>query len=461
MYRVLIIIGVLVNFAHLSFSAPTRVGNGDDGSDLESFIPLEKGKIVETRKLAVQRLKSLRISSVKGLGQLIPEVSKTDLYMTKKNLPVKKLVELGAFTNDENGVVYARTFPRAHAATRFFPAAQKLDEKQLIALHIHEGLHRALEWPYNEDEAIVSSIALAINDPATSFDQIQATVSRHLSKRRLEVDNLVKSESSHPPVAERAKINAPSQFLLGFSRFNEVKNEETRFFSPAIQEMYTLKSYLYPFGGKLKATGIGIDLSLVNTDTESYMGPLGLSLRHMLWTGRGFDFEGYLRANLNTLSNEELENSFLGRDVVMAGFLFGRRADSFYVENELEFTAPSEAEETIGNIDYKYQFGTLLAIRLKAGAHLGHWSLGGFFEMLLSDSLDVSSEASGFRYESGRNRLLAAGPQLRYTNGSFILDIRGRYLLNSTQNTDFDFLGDLMGYGVGQGSLSVSTGVQF
>ena len=37
------------------------------------------------------------------------------------------------------------------------------------------------------------------------------------------------------------------------------------------------------------------------------MGPLGLSLRKLIFTMRGFDLETYGRADLHTLSDEELK----------------------------------------------------------------------------------------------------------------------------------------------------------
>jgi len=71
------------------------------------------------------------------------------------------LEDEGPFHVNLMGKVYARTFPEPHAATRFFPAAAKLDSEQLQALHIHEALHRALPDSVREDEAVVSEITLA------------------------------------------------------------------------------------------------------------------------------------------------------------------------------------------------------------------------------------------------------------------------------------------------------------
>jgi hypothetical protein len=128
---------------YLVFAGPTKVGNGDDGSDLEGFDLVTSGRLVESRLKAVELLKKLNIHGVPQLGALIPEVKNTKLYLTKRNINANRLKELGAFHSGEQKYVYARTFARPYAATRFFPAALKLDDSQLIALHIHEGLHRA------------------------------------------------------------------------------------------------------------------------------------------------------------------------------------------------------------------------------------------------------------------------------------------------------------------------------
>src|SRR5262245_2740168 len=129
--------------AATSAASTTKVGNGDDGTDLEGATPITRGIIFETRAMAVANLKALNIQGVAGLGQVIPELERSDLLMCKAD--VAAMSTEGSWESSEDSKqVYARTFPEPHAPTRFFPAALKLSRDQLIALHTHEALHRAL-----------------------------------------------------------------------------------------------------------------------------------------------------------------------------------------------------------------------------------------------------------------------------------------------------------------------------
>jgi hypothetical protein len=54
----------LTLFSYTVHSAPTKVGNGDDGSDLEGFNEITKGSIVDAKKEAMKLLQSLNIYGV-------------------------------------------------------------------------------------------------------------------------------------------------------------------------------------------------------------------------------------------------------------------------------------------------------------------------------------------------------------------------------------------------------------
>jgi hypothetical protein len=73
-----------------SAAGPTRVGNGDDGGDLEAAVPVRSGILVETRLEAVNKLKALQVSGVEGLGLLIPEVEKAEMLLVGQNIDLSK-----------------------------------------------------------------------------------------------------------------------------------------------------------------------------------------------------------------------------------------------------------------------------------------------------------------------------------------------------------------------------------
>lgn len=457
----------IVLVTQASFAGPTVVGNGDDGTDLEGFEKLDSGRIVDARAKAVEKLRELNVKAVPGLGNLTAEVEKAELYITRKDLSAKKLLELGAFTNDTQGLVYARTFPRPHEPTRFFPASRNLDEKQLVSLHIHEALHRALPADIREDERVASEITLAITSPDASYDRINETVQKFIKAAAAKTTGVAstggqiysKSVVEIKP-AKHSRLNYPSKVGVTYRKFSMPKYDSTQMTSIPLTSMTSISSHLYPFGGSLNALGIGIDASIINkginakeVDDGTFMGPLGLSGRMLLWTGKGFDVEGYGRVDLNTMSNEELQESLLGRDIVKVGMTFAKRTSFFYVENDLEYTLPSETSQKIGNIDYNYEFGSITTARVKLGGFYKAFNLGGFLEMHLADNFKASGGA--FEYETGRNRIVSAGPEIEWRSNQFGLKVFGKFLLDSTQNTDFDFLGDLMGQGVGQGNIGL------
>jgi hypothetical protein len=72
-WLVILTVAVVETFlmSAIAHAGPTRVGNGDDGRDLESIEgtePVTSGVLAETRAEAVALLRSLNIGSVEGLG---------------------------------------------------------------------------------------------------------------------------------------------------------------------------------------------------------------------------------------------------------------------------------------------------------------------------------------------------------------------------------------------------------
>lgn len=438
------------------YSGPIRVGNGDNGEDLQSFNPIKEGVIVETRGKAIKLLKSYNVHKIEGLGSLIPEVENTKLYMTKKGLTPAELAKLGAFNEDATGLIYARTMPRPYSPTRFFPAAMKLNEEQLVALHIHEALHRSLPDAIREDEQIASAITQSITEPNASFDSINGTVAKYMSSKSIQRES--NNSESKIYVPKTSRLNNPSRLGLEFRIFEQDEDSQLAT-GKSFKSMYILSSHLYPFGKNEKAIGIGFDASVVQTQDESFMGPLSISGRYKLYTHREFDIEGFAQMNLNTLSEEELKDSLMGRDTTTVGITLATQRDYFFLENDFFHTFESEVDKKIGNIDYIYTFGGITGINLRAGHFYKGFMLGGFAEFLLSDNFIIDGE--DFKEQTGRNRIVSWGPHIEYRKDQYSLIFKGRFLLDATQNASYDYLSDLMGYGVGQGSVQTQFNVFF
>jgi hypothetical protein len=467
-------------FSHAAQASGTKVGNGDDGADLDGAASPEGGQeivdgpIFDARKKAVALLRKLNTEGVAGLGTLIPEVEKAPLYLAKRDVQARITEDQGAFHSDMRGLVFARTFAEPHSPTRFFPVAEELDTNQLIALHIHEGLHRALPEKVREDESVVASITLAITSPGSNFDRVKQVASRVVPEDRSQVSRSAAGEGATEETGELSSVSASASTLT--EKYPLPKNASirlpstlaytyTNFSSPQqtigvpIESMHSVRTFLYPFGNDRVPLGFGIEGSLLKTKQGSEMGPLGLSGRMRLWSSRGFDVGGWANASLNTLSSDELKNSLYGRDVWSAGLSARKDLTRAFFEGSIGLTAPSSVHQKIGMTDYTYKFGSMVSTEIRAGTQLSHIRLGGFTELLLSNYFKTESEA--YQFDSGRYRILSAGPEVGWVDQDFSVLLHGRYILNATRGASYQYLGDVLGRGASQGSLSLTASYFF
>ena len=455
-----LIAGALTLTSAIAWSAPTKVGNGDDGSDLEGATPLTDGPIVDARREAVKLLKRLQVEGIAGLGQLIPEVEKSELYLAKKDTAAAEDADTGSFHQDMSGQVYARTFAEPHAATRFFPAATHLNRDQLVALHIHEGLHRALAPSVRENESVVSAMTLSVTAPGGSRDRIQTAAAKHLPDQS--PPSAANEATDRYPIPEDARVKQPSLFSYSYRRYS-LSNGPTLY---PIEAMHSIQSYLYPFGSDRVPLGIGIEASLVSLNgvgsqpNGSQMGPLGLSARFRLWSSRGFDVAAWSTASLNMLSAQELKSSPVGRDVFTLGLSMRKDLPHFHVENFLSYSLGGSSSYAVGPYAYDYSYGGVVNVSSHIGTRIGKFHVGGFVELGLADHFGVSGP--GFTgYDIGRYRVITAGPEVSFRDKNFQVSLAARSLLNASEELSYDALGNLMGQGVGKGSITASLGVYF
>ena len=465
-----------------AYGAPTRVGNGDDGGDLEKGTPVTSGILVEARNEAVELLKKLNVAGVSGLGSLLPEVENAKILLVSQNVLIDKTdatpeqIEvareearaIGAVNGDDLPV-YARTFPEPHAATRFFPAALMLDRRQLVALHIHEALHRALPPAVREDEKLVSRLTLAITSEGSNFDRVQLTANE-ISKENQSRGSKTNAGDTDSDASLRAKLGLkpegpllprPSVFEYGYRSFLSV--DRTKSNAP-VESMHSIKSFLYPFGRGADALGLGIEFTYLKMPDQSFLGPLGLSARLKLATWRDFDVDGFAVGHLYTIAANEFKDTPLARDTFTAGLSIRREAKWFKVENQVYVTAGAQAKQTLGKIQYEHEYGSIVAARVSAAAKLPavagmSLDLGGMGELLLANPYKV--RGGNFEYTSDRTRVVSAGPEVGLTSGALRMAVNGRFVIDSTSGVTLDQLGDLMGQGVGQGSVGGSLSWQF
>lgn len=421
----------------LSAIGGNKVGNGDEGGDLEGAEEVTEGPLVQSRDLAVEKLRKLNIVGIPGLGKLLPEVERANLYLAQQDV-----VGDQSGPSSPEGLIYARTIPEEHSPTRFFPIALKLSRDQQSALHIHEGLHRSLPLLVRENERVVTQLTLVLTSPETSHDSVALLASDLIP---LHADRL--SEEEH--------IKQPSNVGYVFRQF--LSGDATSTYP--IDRMHVIHSDLYPFGGKDAPFGFGIEASMVSRPGVTETGPLGLSAKSRVWSARGFDVGIFGALSLNVLSAEELKNSPFGRDVFTLGISMKKNLNRFYVENLISYTFEGKSNRTLGKIDYQYSYGGVWNAKIRSGARLGRIDVGGFAELNLAEYFRVNGGA--FSTDLGRYRILALGPEVAYSEEEFTVGLGGRFLIDSTRGANFDYLGDLMGPGVAQGGIQLSASYLF
>lgn len=455
-----------------AFAATTKVGNGDDGTDLEGFTEVTSGPLLESQKAAAKHLKEMNTQGVPGLGTLLPEVEKAQLFLARRDVQANLSDDQGTYHTDFNGLVFARSLPEAHAPTRFFPAANKLSQEQLVALHIHEGLHRALPLSVREDESKVAQLTLAITSPGANHDRIRTAAAKHIPAGRINslriagsgndgdyydssMERTATVASNIYPIADNPKVSRPSILAYTYQGFAQGNESETQ----PVESMQSFQSILYPFGTSRVPMGLGIEASFLKFKNETQMGPLGLSFRMRVWQVKGFDLGTWANYSMNTLSSEELKNSPYGRDVFSTGITIRKDGSNSYVENLIGVTSSGRVEQKIGNTKAIHDYGSVVNVSVKAGLRVGHLLAGGFGEILLADNYRLT--APNFEDETGRYQIFAFGPDIGWEQDFWAVRVFGRFIGSSTKNANFSTLGNIMGKGAGQGSIGAQLSVLF
>lgn len=437
---------------------PTKVGNGDAGGDLEKMDKIQSGILISTRDKAIELLKKQNVQNIAGLSKLIAELEKADIYLSQNNVsPVLDTDNQGEISKDGR-FVYARTFAEPHAPVRFFPAAMMLSEEQLINLHIHEALHRALPQAINQSEAAVSEITLALTSTDANIDRTQAVVDKHLKNSAKPSNEVYASAESFQSTTKlapppTAKLLNPSTFSYSYTGYQLTKQDKSSF---PINGMHEIKSLLYPFGESSSVQGIGIRFSYLNLEKKSFMGPLAVSANSLFSTWRGFEIDGFAEAALYTLSNEELKNLPKTRDTLTIGVSMKKSSPLFYTENFVSIIPGSQKKFKVGNVNYSEEYSAVLDTRIEAGIKIEQISMGIFGDFLLTDGSKIKSDDSLFINEPERIRAFKIGPRISYAKDNFQIQAYSQHLVDKTPGYTLSDFGNLMGLGAGTSNVGGS-----
>jgi hypothetical protein len=452
---------VALSWATGAHASATKVGNGDDGSDLEGARRIESGILVQTKKKALDAIKRLDTAVIEHLGDLQPELEKSEMYLVTRDSGAKLDEDSGLESSPDGTAVYARTFAEPHAATRFFPAALTLNEEQLVALHIHEALHRSLPPSVRENEKVVTKITLALTAPDATVDRVRRVVAsevkedtRTISTGSASADASLTTRAARGPQAP--PLENPSSLTYTFRSYSVTDKDKA---AVPLESMHSIQSFLYPFGEGSHALGLGIEASYLKTSEQAYMGPLEISARMRLTTIREFDVSAFANYSMNSMAPDEFKNSPLGRDITTVGLSMKKIAPRYYVENTVAVSGQGDAKQKLGQIEYNHHYGQITSAAVRAGARHRGFELGAMAEVVLADSHVIKGGA--FEKDLGRQRLVTAGPEASYSFGDMKVGLAAHLLLDSTNGTKLDDLGDILGRGVGQGSVSTSLSLRF
>jgi hypothetical protein len=451
------------------FASSYIVANGDDGGDLEGGKLVTTGILLETRAKAIERLRRLNTPAIDHLGTLIPELEKSDILLVERNLKPRLKNDMGLERSADGSEVYARTFAEPHAATRFFPAALSLNEEQLIALHIHEALHRSLPASVRENEAVVTRITLALTASDTSIDRARRVVASEIGSPGFVSTPATEGTSGGELSAKTTAITRDRQTKLSSVTYTyqsfSLQRDSSRY---PIDSLHNLRTVFYPLGNESRGLGLGMEFSYLKSPNQAYiMRPLTLLGQLHLTRLNNFDLTGFASIALNTMTNGSESSdatsptpSPVGRDFTTLGVSLRRDDSHYFIENKLSLSLVDEAKRKVSSGTETYHAGKVINAFVHAGGKYRSFELGGFAELLLSDSYK-STDGQNQSATAGRFRVLGAGPELSYLSGPMRFSLAGKWVVDATPGMSVDDIGDLIGYGVGQASVSASASLRF
>ncbi|HVK62378.1 MAG TPA: hypothetical protein VM432_12545, partial [Bdellovibrionales bacterium] len=442
----------------------TKVGNGDDGADLEALSPIQSGVIWESRAKAIEAVDRLNVRGVAGLGLLIPELERSDLLMAAKDVhPTGEQAGAIEISSDRN-LVYARTFAEPYAATRFFPAAQKLTSEQLIALHIHEALHRSLPSDIRTNEDVVMHLTMAITSPGASFDRIRNVASLYIKAPVVADAPVLAAPIAMSSMKQKVVLPAKSRSRFGYEytaygleKFSTA--EEGRLhgfeFATSLGGYRSMKSLVVEpvFRARIKLTENRDSLA---SDSSSLIGP------------SSYDIEGKVRIDERTsigpfarFTAKSLSDYGGGRDIITLGGVYRSEADKTYFESSLAYSLPSTTDSSEVKVEYK----SILSLAARAGWKMGLLRLGGLAELHNSSGKDVTivddDYGTGLNDQDDVNpfRILLSGAELGVIGRRVQFKTHYKWIFNDTSASLCD-LGVVIDRGAGRAVLGSSVALE-
>ena len=448
----------------------TKVGNGNDGADLEALTPVTSGPIVEARAEALERLKNLNVIGVAGLGLLIPELERSEMMMAAQDVhPTGEPAGVLEISPDRNQV-YARTFAEPYAVTRFFPASLKLNRDQLVALHIHEALHRSLPAAVRENEDVVMHITMALTSPGASHDRVRQVAGLYIKPVPIAVavsdfDNAPSMQARLPRAPDTPlPPDSKSRFALDFESYKTTGYSRSSFqgYSQGLDFSTSLGGYKR-LGTWAVEPHLRVRMKMLTEPgvISSSLGPSAIDLAARTQSLGGVLSSAFIRFSAKSLDPYRTE--IFNRDIWTFGLSHQRKNRRVFFESQafyslsstvVNFRESNEYSSTNGDI----KFQPILSLVSSGGWNLKKWRLGGLAELHASDGQTKTAQylqwgpdfgfKSDFRVKREPFRLLVLGPELGFHGDSFQFKLYGKQVLNQSSASLTD-LGDIMDRGAG------------
>lgn len=452
----------IVLSATSSFATTTRVGNGDDGRDLEALTPITSGPIFTSRAKAVSAMKSLGVTGIPGLSALIPEIERTDLLLASADTLPTTEQPGSPEVSDDAKKVFARTFAEPYAATRFFPAAEQLSEAQLISLHVHEALHRALPAQIREDENVVSHITLALTSPGANYDRGRSVTGLYVKP----VPEPATQVAAGSLKTELAPVTTPRtrtqiSYELGLPTY-----ETLTFNSSGSLQTLEFVTSLAVFQ-RVGPVNVEPVLRIRSKAYEMMTAPILGGTTSVDLQGRiGIDEQKAVVPFVRyTLGERSAYESIPGRDVLTIGAYYNVDSARRYLNSNVSYAFGSR-QESDSRGSYDMQFGGVFSLVASAGFKIGKFRLGGIGELYSSSGMSKRFEvwqngktATEQQASTGSLRSILLGPEIGFQSRRFKLNTYAKWVLSGTG--DLALYGDFMDHGLGAGQLGTSMALAF
>lgn len=464
-HQAAIILTVLLCKPFLVSASGIKVGNGNDGRDLEGLTLIDKGVFIDTQVQAVKRLKQLQVDSIANLEMLTPEVEKAELYLASSDV-IQTESEREShqdIVGENSGKVFARTMPEAGAPTRFFPISMTLSQDQLVALHIHEALHRALPVSVRENESVVADINKAIMDPSAQHDTVKNATMKSLKQGQSEAQlasleehplSSLSNRAMMPPLDSRPHISG-SSLKIANQVFNSPAND-----LGAYQNMTVLSIQLGLNQLPQQILLAGLDLSYLKRKETTISGPIRLSAFTEFPTRSSFNLKLGAYVSANSAADEEFKSSIMGRDLTTAyGQISYKGSKNIYFDLDLALSGEARMDQKIGQIKYKHQYGALRTLGIRFGFAGKSFDAGFATDYTMLSNYKVDGGA--FHLETGPLRVVKMGPELGYRWMNYEVNASYMPVLNASKDLTLEYMGDIFGTGAGQGGYKFSLSYLF